>query len=1097
MRNWCTLRALCVLGSQQRASDLDRGRPRTSATSSSAVLGAALAVVVLTAAPALAQTYGQGGAGGQSQASNGGTTAPGGTGGSPPGGNGGNGGDAPLNSNGSGGGGGGGGAGGGAGGAGGAGDTALGSGSAAGGAGGAGGAHGQTTAGPVSNTSALSGTRGTDGAKGLPVDPNGVAGGAGGGGGGGGGFGLVLQGAAAISNTSSISGGDGGTGGDSGAPSTLNKYGQGGGGGGGGIGIQVTVPGATLNNIGGTAIIKGGNGGDGGVGMPPLAVGGSPNPDNGAGGLGGAGVAGDSIAITNSGTIGGGNGGNAPLTGNTPRSPGGDGGHGIIGNNNTITNSGTIQGGNGGNAAGDNPVAGAASGGAGGDGITGSDLTVINSGTIANGLGGTVRFGNPGSDGHAITFTGGTNRLELHATSIIKGIVDATAGVSNTLALGGTAPGSFDVGLIGPLGGTQYRGFQTFEVTGSAIWTLTGIPSQDTPWQLLGGTLSVDNTIRLGPEATSKLTFNGGTLQVTGTTFTDFGARPIEWTAGGGGIDIVEKANTFMVTQVLSGGPLKVNPLNGQGTLKLTASDTFTATDVYNGALLIDGTNTLNSPVTVHAAGTLGGNNAAIINGDVINAGTLAPGFGLAVADAGKTMTITGNYTGQNGQLAINAFLGDNTNSKTDQLIVSNVINGTMGGSTAINVTVDPTSPGGTTTDNGIPVVLATGMTTTDPKAFTLGKDVTAGAKGYVLLKGQSGTPQDLNSWYLCSTTDCVNAGGDAGPGFIPPLGPPPFFPPGQPLHHGGTPMQSLYGTMARQLGLMTLGTFHERNGDQRLADTGGRERAWARLFGEHMEQSHAGTVRPSFDGNFVGLQGGFDLWQFASLPGHRDNVGLFAAHTEGRAHVSGLVYGVDGRFAGSTDFNATNLGAYWSHIAPGWYTDAVLMGTLYDGDGRTRHATDVGVEGSGVIASLEGGFTLARFAGLKLEPQAQLVYQYVNLDEAHHNNSTVDHRTPDALHGRIGLRLAADSLPWILRPYLKANIWQDFVGADRTTWGGGADELVIRHRGTTLELGGGFTAQIAPNVALWAAADWSTDIGGNEQERESVSGNGGLRITW
>ena len=68
-------------------------------------------------------------------------------------------------------------------------------------------------------------------------------------------------------------------------------------------------------------------------------------------------------------------------------------------------------------------------------------------------------------------------------------------------------------------------------------------------------------------------------------------------------------------------------------------------------------------------------------------------------------------------------------------------------------------------------------------------------------------------------------------------------------------------------------------------------------------------------------------------------------------------------------------------------------------------------------------------------------------------------------------------------------------MGADRVTFG--VSEYVLRHRATTLELGGGFTAQIAPNVALWASADWSTDIGGNEQERESVSGNAGLRIVW
>ena len=53
------------------------------------------------------------------------------------------------------------------------------------------------------------------------------------------------------------------------------------------------------------------------------------------------------------------------------------------------------------------------------------------------------------------------------------------------------------------------------------------------------------------------------------------------------------------------------------------------------------------------------------------------------------------------------------------------------------------------------------------------------------------------------------------------------------------------------------------------------------------------------------------------------------------------------------------------------------------------------------------------------------------------------------------------------------------------------------RHRATTLELGGGFVANIAPNIGLWASADYTTDIGGTEQERESVRGNAGIRIVW
>ena len=121
--------------------------------------------------------------------------------------------------------------------------------------------------------------------------------------------------------------------------------------------------------------------------------------------------------------------------------------------------------------------------------------------------------------------------------------------------------------------------------------------------------------------------------------------------------------------------------------------------------------------------------------------------------------------------------------------------------------------------------------------------------------------------------------------------------------------------------------------------------------------------------------------------------------------------------------------------------------------------------------------------------------YQYISLD-ADDPFAEVTHRTPDAFHGRIGLRLAADNWPWMLRPYLKANIWQDFAGSDRTIYGG-VHEIVNRHRSTTLELGGGVVANIAPNVALWASADWTTDIAGTEQERESVRGNAGLRIVW
>ena len=61
---------------------------------------------------------------------------------------------------------------------------------------------------------------------------------------------------------------------------------------------------------------------------------------------------------------------------------------------------------------------------------------------------------------------------------------------------------------------------------------------------------------------------------------------------------------------------------------------------------------------------------------------------------------------------------------------------------------------------------------------------------------------------------------------------------------------------------------------------------------------------------------------------------------------------------------------------------------------------------------------------------------------------------TPDALTGRLGLRLATfEGSAW--RPYLKANFWQDWTGTDRITYAG-VYTLTSKDNSTALEVGGG-----------------------------------------
>jgi uncharacterized protein with beta-barrel porin domain len=327
-----------------------------------------------------------------------------------------------------------------------------------GGGGAAGGGDGGSGAGPAGQA----GGRGAPaGAAGLPGSDNtsGLDGGGGGGGGGGNGNGAGMAG---FFNAGALVGGAGGKGGQGGAG---GANGGGGGGGGGGYGAIITSGTNSTN----TGSILGGAGGGGGAG-------------NGIGNGGSGGSGGVGVQFTASGA--------------------------------TLTNTGIISGGAGG-AAGPGGTGGAAgTGGAGGAGIVGAGITVINSGTIMGGLG--------GARANAITFTGGSNVLELHAGSIITGNVVGTG--FDTLRLGGSVSSSFDLSSIGSA--AQYRGFGNFAKAGSSTWTLTGTNAATQFWNVNAGTLAVNGTMT----NTNITVNNGGTLAGTGMVG---GIAPVVVNSGG------------------------------------------------------------------------------------------------------------------------------------------------------------------------------------------------------------------------------------------------------------------------------------------------------------------------------------------------------------------------------------------------------------------------------------------------------------------------------------------------------------------------------------------------------------------------------------
>ncbi|KAA0010824.1 autotransporter outer membrane beta-barrel domain-containing protein [Billgrantia pellis] len=455
-----------------------------------------------------------------------------------------------------------------------------------------------------------------------------------------GGSGMTLSNSSLTNaSTGSISGGDGGSVDVSNMPTSGGSSNSGN----GGIGVQITD--GMLNNEG---LISGGEGGS-----PANSPAGGDNQWAGIGGTGAILIGGDDH--NNSGTIIGGNGGTGSNLGGSGHGAGGvgvrladgslnntstgsisgadgiagggsvvgtgsAGGNGLELSNATLRNEGTVTGG-------DSAASVGAQGG--GIGITGSDATIINNGQITSGRNG------DGGLAYAIHFTGGTNSLELHSNSTITGNVLA-ATTADTLALGGSANGIFDTDLIG----VQYQNFGVFNKTGTSTWALTGATSEVTSWNLLEGKLSVSDDSSLG-DAAGELNFDGGILQITGTTL-DQTARTINWGAAGGGFDIVDGANTFIVDQALvGGGPLSKE---GAGTLVLTAENS------YSGGTRIE-------------AGVLqlgDGGNSGRISGDVLNNGTL-------LVDRADSLAIGGTISG-NGALVQDGsgttiLSGDNTYS--------------------------------------------------------------------------------------------------------------------------------------------------------------------------------------------------------------------------------------------------------------------------------------------------------------------------------------------------------------------------------------------------------------------------------------------------
>lgn len=710
-----------------------------------------------------------------------------------------------------------------------------------------------------------------------------------------------------------------------------------------------------------------------------------------------------------------------------------------------------------------------------------------------------------------------TGTVTVNATNVLTmgqfgTAISATAGgnVAVNIPVGGVVMGGWQADLIsvGPTYGLQAAGVNLSSTGGIATLTNFGSIGALSDRAVTGDPQVINNGL-----ITGFVQFTGGDNSILNNGLFDL--RHFADTNG----DLARDTLRVAIAD-LGDGPN--NTFTNNGTLRLAAVTGATTLDSAGQYLPLGNANNamaLGGPLQ----GQLIGVNMFTNSGTIDLQSNPVAGDVLVITGARQAgVAGPGTFIANGGTLRLDTVLNEGgAATRSDTLVVDGISVG-AGGATGMAIR-NAGGAGALTVGDGILVVQALNPARSAAGAFSLnGGPITAGAFDYFLFKGGASSESQGN-WYLRSTL-VAPATPDVPPPTPAPGEPPlPTPVPGAapiPLFQPGVAVMSVVPSVARTLGLLTLGTFNERQGDQLLVRGGcsretqdrswnagkritGDENCftrfgvWGRVFGQHTREHFAQGARPDFEGTFAGFQAGADLLRLESINGHSDHIGFYVAQARASGGVHGSVDGFEGALAGHLDLDATSYGGYWTHLGPSnWYIDAVVQGTHFDGTPSSIRGISTTAKGDAFAGSIEAGYPITLAPWLRFEPQIQGIWQRVWLNDALVPFATISFDRADVFTGRAGalLRGTFGSTGAVWQPYLKGNVWWGSNGFDTVTFNG-FGVPTGRNGGTTLEGGGGITGKLTRYVSVYGDASYLTGVSG--ESRDAIKGNVGVRVTW